>query len=127
MSDLDMNNPYYYAQNMLAGFDSDIEEVPPTQAYSPPPSPIVAKRKVPSKTAAKKRNITEDVGSFVICKKPRRGRRLIKIEVFDLTEESSSDVPALSAQHLVVDPIDEISDMTNNIVKHIFKRISDNF
>lgn len=69
-------NPYYYVQDMLAGYDSDVQEVPPAQAL-PPLTDIQTK----SPIRTRKRSSVEDGGSFVMSKQPRKGLRLIKIQV----------------------------------------------
>lgn len=129
----DMNNPFYYAQNILEGFDSDVEELPPilaspppTSAYSPPPE-TTGKNKITSRSS-KKRNLSDNEGlSYVMSKKSRKGLRLIKIEIFDLTDHTNSKEPALKAQHVVLDPIDEILDMSESVVRKISKTLCERY
>lgn len=127
-----MNNPHYYVQNILEGFDnSDVEEVqhassppPPISAYSPPtpPTPPIINN---VKKGSKKRGL-EFEGSYVMSKKTRKGLRLIKIEVYDLMDETTED-PYLKAQHIVVEHIDDILDLTENVIKKNSKTISDQY
>lgn len=78
--------------------------------------------------------------SYVINKERTKGIRLIQIKVCDLTSEPScsmvreSDVSSdnnnlvLSAQYVVTDPVDEIMDMTETVIRKICKKLcSDNF
>lgn len=64
-----------------------------------------------------------------MAKQPK-GRRLIKIEVLDLTggtaeEGEDSENVILSAQYVVSDPIDSIMDQTENLVNKISKSMFD--
>lgn len=122
---LDMNNPFYYAQNI---FDSDVEEVRPP---SPPTPHPIHQTRITTNTQHKKRKSWEEKNfSFVKKRVIRKGIQLIKIEVIDLEQQQRGDIlpsPTLSASHVVVDPGDDILNSVENIISKISKRISDSY
>lgn len=109
-----IESQYQCGQNW---FDSDVEEVRP-----PSPHQIVLKKK---NKPSRKRQADDDTTSFVIRKSPRKGHRLVKIEVIDLNRSSDSECVILKAQYVVMDPVDEIIDLTENLVRKISKTMCD--
>lgn len=67
--------------------------------------------------------------SYVITKAPKKGHRLIKIEIFDLngpqtaSASTSSEARVVSAQYIVSEIVDEIMDMSEKLVNKICKKI----
>lgn len=119
----DISDPYYWAQDPLARFEEDYPELvnKPVQEQK--------KSKLKQRSIKKKNKQT---ASFVVTKGLRRGRRLIKIQVVDLTNEDvkegsdNEDNILLSAQYVVTDPIDEIMDQTENLINKISKSLLEN-
>lgn len=115
----DPSDPYYYAQNMLAGLtDSEVEEI--VEYPLAQPSTVTSKKKAKN---LKKRSAPEPSSSTsFVMSKTRKGSRLIKIQVLDLMEKDGENI-IVSAQHAVIDPIDEILDITENLIKKISKKL----
>lgn len=66
--------------------------------------------------------------SFVIKSPPKKGRRLIKIEIIDfehemLGEGDSPEDALLSAQYVVSEDMDQIMDQAENLINNISKKI----
>ncbi|KAG7294968.1 hypothetical protein JYU34_006886 [Plutella xylostella] len=106
---------------MLEGLDSDVELVRPV----PQPQNIVKKRLKTSRKRTAKEMMTS---SFVKCNTMRKGNRVIKIEVYDLNEcqDTTSESAVVSCQWVCEDPMDEILDLTENLIKKITKKMCDN-
>ncbi|XP_048486984.1 uncharacterized protein LOC125490756 [Plutella xylostella] len=99
-------------------FDSDVEEVRP----SSPERTIAKKKSVAARQSRKRRAEDDTTTSYVMSKSPRPGHRLVRIEVVDLNSSTSdSECVVLKAQYVVTHPVDEIIDMTENLVKKITK------
>lgn len=102
-----------HAQQQLEDFDEVAASVEARQASN--------RRKF-----QKKRKATS---SFIITKVPRKGHHKIKIEIIDLNAQTGSSTPsndvAVSAQYIVCDVVDEIMDMSENLIKKICKKICD--
>lgn len=108
--------PFDLAQNI---FESDIE----VEDTRPPPP------KRMRNTAATKRSSSENRktrnSSYVYNKISGKGHHLVKIAVFDLSEENNQSV-VLSAQYVCRDIIDEVMDMVENIIRIISKKVCEN-
>lgn len=63
--------------------------------------------------------------SYVITKNKTKGRKVIKIQIYEENEESErSDQPILTAvQYIVQEPRDEIMDLTEHIINKISKKL----
>lgn len=122
---LEMQNPYYHAQNI---FDSDVEEIHPPRTPTPHPA---QQRKSSGQSRKRCNDDVDKSSSFVRRKLTRKGTHLIKVEVIDLNEQHSSDgdlpSPTLSARHVVLDPGDDIMDMVETLINKISKKISDSY
>lgn len=84
-----------------------------------------AKNGVEKKEKSLKRK-QKDSMSYIISKAPRKGHRLIKIQVLDYDQRLNTNYSeSVRVQYTVVDPIDEIMDLTENIVNKICKKLSE--
>ncbi|KAG7294795.1 hypothetical protein JYU34_017045 [Plutella xylostella] len=121
LDEADLTDPYYYAQNMLEGLESDVEEI-----RNPGPADGGKRKSKPTRKRTAKESTLK---SYVVSKAVKRGHRLVKIEVFDLNEcqDTNSENAVLSAQYVVVDPVDEVMDMAENIVNKISKKMCNNY
>lgn len=69
------------------------------------------------------------LSSYVITKAPRRALRMIKIEIIDITGPqtcTNSEDSVVSVQYVVSEPVDEIMDMSENLVSKICKKLCNN-
>lgn len=123
-----------YAQDPLEGFSQRFPMIPPVT------TPMTINETKREKRHKKKRDLTQRKKrvlskSFVISKESR-GSKLIQIKIIDLSTPSiptaycesecdDEDRTSVSAQYVVKEPYDEILDLTNNIIKKISKRLSD--
>lgn len=96
----------------LYDFETEVEEIKN-------PSPSQCKSK-PSKRKSDKNSTT-----FVVRKVLKKGHRLIKIEVCDLTFDDNRDNIILSTQYVVEDTVDEIMDFTESVIRKISKKMCD--
>ncbi|XP_028167786.1 uncharacterized protein LOC114358105 [Ostrinia furnacalis] len=115
-----------YAQDPLDNFTQQYEEM-----FSKMPAKVKVEKKNRQKPL-KKNGVSSK--SFVITKE-QRGTKLIQIKILDLAVDQSSrtvsngadgeedDSTVLSAQYVVHDPVDEIMDLTETLVKTISKRL----
>lgn len=92
-----------------------------------PKKVAVVKQKGPIKHN-RKSNSAPNRTSYIINREIRRGQRLIQIKIYDLMEGDESDSldsesEIISAQYVVMDPIDEILDSTENLINRISKQI----
>lgn len=84
-----------------------------------------AKNGTEKKETSSKRK-QKDSMSYVISKAPRKGHRLIKIQVLDYNQRQNANYSeSVRVQYTVVDPIDEVMDLTESIVNKICKKLSD--
>lgn len=108
------SDAYYWAQNMDSYFperDSDVEEVQDAD-------------KTRTKNKANKRKCPDI--NFVMSKIPRKGHRLIRLEIFDLSAPDSQSA-TMSAQYTVTEPVvDEILELTEKLISKICNKITDN-
>ncbi|KOB71782.1 hypothetical protein OBRU01_13313 [Operophtera brumata] len=78
----------------------------------------------PKKTKTLKRKSHKNKTSFVMNNTTRKGPRLIKIEVRDISvTDDNVDKTILKAQYIVIDHHDEIMDMTESVVNKISKNL----
>lgn len=131
----------YYSQDSAIPFEQEFPEL-----RNKPVLGCQQKRKKKGKTSRiqKKRKERASV-SYVKTKADKRGYRLIKIKVYDLSEcdtigsrikragcvEAASesdgeDGALLSAQYIVKEPIDQILDQTESLVNKISKSLFNN-
>lgn len=119
-----------YAQDPLENFTQQYQELFGAQPVeSRTEKKGRSKRDVPTK---KKANISSR--SFVI-RKDQKGSKLIQIKIIDLSSERSSlsqiqqtdvesaDSVVLSAQYVVQEPVDEVLDLTESLVRKISKKL----
>lgn len=108
-----------YAQDPLENFTQNYEELIRNQQK---------KRKQKRDLPKKKTDISAK--SFVISKE-RRGYKMIQIKILELSKDPPSDNSSeddeesvvISAQYIVKDPVDEIVDITEGLVKKISKKL----
>lgn len=129
------------AQDPLEGFTQHFEELKRQDALKAEASATSIKQSK-EKTLKKKgagiltksckRKVTDRVKkSYIISKEARHGHRLIQINIFDLSEcceknnelTLDSENSSVSVQYVVLDPIDEILDLTENVINKISKQI----
>lgn len=75
-----------------------------------------------------KRNVSGHRPSFVINNEPNPGKKLIKIEIIDISSSSdqnpvNEENVLLSAQYVVKDGYDEIVDSTESVINKISKKL----
>lgn len=113
-----------YAQDPLDNFTQQYQDLFKNQSIK-----YEKKRKQKRELTKKKANVSSK--SFVISKESR-GIKLIQIKILDLqkesilsssNEEDSEDNVVLSAQYVVPDPVDEINDLTEVLVRKISKKL----
>lgn len=66
------------------------------------------------------------LSSYVITKAPKRALRMIKIEIHDLNgpqTSTNSDDSVVSVQYIQSEVVDEIMDLSENLVNKICKKI----
>lgn len=115
-----MGQPNYYLETeypyQLRG---DIEGEEMMQLESNQQSQIMKRKR----SRRESRQLSSKSSSYVITDTPQL-TRLIKIEIFDL--KSDSKKAQVSCQWICEEPIDEILDLTENVIKKISKKISEN-
>lgn len=93
-----------------------------------PPIPLTCRKT--SKRVSKKRSFKRSHGpppSFVVQSASTSGRRLIKIQIIDISDtrvpsESEEENTLLSAQYVVQDHSDQIMDQTESVISNISKK-----
>lgn len=109
----DMNYSSEFQCGQLYDFETEVEEIKN-------PSPILCKSK------PTKRKLDKNCSTFVVNKVLKKGYRLIKIEVCDLTfDDNRGSNIILSAQYVVEDTVDEIMDCTESVIRKISKKMCD--
>ncbi|KAL0883314.1 hypothetical protein ABMA27_016725 [Loxostege sticticalis] len=113
-----------YAQDPLENFTQQYQELLKNQ-----PIKLEKKRRQKRELTKKKMNVSSK--SFVISKE-HHGIKLIQIKILDLQkepivlspdEEDIEDNVVLSAQYVVQDSVDEITDLTEVLVRKISKKL----
>lgn len=98
----------------------------PLEDYDEVAASVEARQASRKRKSQKKRKASS---SYIITKIPRKGRHKIKIEIIDLNPQIGSSTPlenvAVSAQYIVCDVVDEIMDMSENLIKKICKKVCD--
>ncbi|XP_028177330.1 uncharacterized protein LOC114365073 [Ostrinia furnacalis] len=122
-----------YAQDPLEGFT---QEFPELSSRLHAHACLQRKVKKPKHQKGVSKRRLGPTKSYVI-RKNQKGKRLIKIEIVDLSEmgsassseiEDQEDNVLLSAQYMIQDSYDEIMDLTDNLVQKISKKLcGDNF
>lgn len=120
-------DPFYYAQD-VDGFLRELEEerlrdLPPNK------SPCKDELQSKSKKTVKKRKCQTSFSSTYIIQRGsiKRGRRLIKINVFELNDSGENDVnnatASISAQYVTDAIYDDVIDATNSIIRKIGEKM----
>lgn len=134
-----ITNPYYYAQDPLAGYSEAMQNLTSISTMQNVSSDSTTKRDQGSskKVKAKKRQISptsslilptglRDNLNYVIRQEREKGRKLIKINVYDFEGDiNDSDCPEISVQYVVYNNYDEIADATKSLITKILKKIDD--
>lgn len=115
-----------YAQNPYEGFSETLHNEPEHSKH-------VTKEKKSKQRCREKSKKHNPTKSFVMSRLQRRGMKLIKISVVDLTNnnsqtsdtDSDSENVIISAQYIVKDAIDNVMDETESLVKKISKSLID--
>ena len=116
--DLFLQNPFLWAQPRPWDNDDVIEVPNETRVENNrPPSPVIRRTR-------KRKQASRNISSFIISQPPRRGVRLIKVKVYDLCGDNEKAV--ISVQYVQLDAIDEIMDLTDNLVQKMSKNILNN-
>ena len=112
------NNPFLEqdAQDPLYGFD---EYENRRQAE------LLANAEADAKKKKSRKRCRKQSVSYVISNAARRGHRVIKLQIFDYDEKNDVNCESVRVQYVVVDPIDEVMDLTENVIKKISKKLYD--
>lgn len=134
-SNLQYLDPFQSAQDPLEGFTEEflkMQSQPKSKKTSQQrrnKMKCKTKKNIAATSEAIKSNKYRDVHSFVINSAPKKGLRLIKIQVIQMDGSQrvsdcvNDDCVVLSSQYVVKDVGDEIMDQTEKIISNISKKI----
>lgn len=104
-------------QDPLAGWDEHNERMK---------KQLAAEAAVKKKEIKIKKRKNKESLSYVISKMPQRGRRVIKIQIYEYDERLDSNCESVRVQYSSADVCDEIMDLAETIVGKISKKICTN-
>lgn len=132
-----ITNPYFYAQDPLAGFPEILQENPFASSHLKAGETIPNLSSVKRTTKNKRKSSTtfrstsplieQSNLNYIIRKESEKGRKLIKIDMFDFTSENSdkNSMHKISVQYVVKGNYDEIEDTAKSLINKIVKKINE--
>lgn len=117
-----MGSESWFQNGQILDFEDDVEDVNTQNVRD-------IKEKIKKNIRKQqKKTLSMRSTSYVITRAPKKATRMIKIEITDLitplsSNEISESESVVSAQYIVSEPIDEIMDMTENLVNKICKKL----
>lgn len=119
------SDPYLLqcAQDPLAGWDEFAKQQKLAQAEEEAKTSAAK-----SKSATKKgrKGYKMEMASYIINKSSIRGRKIIKLQVYDYDSSTNTYNEVVKLQHVVVNPfLDETFSLTENIISKVSKSFCD--